>query len=146
MAIDARIRLNLEAWLAAAAARGLLGGGADTARIPVRAIVCKSAREQALFDEVFAAWLSGDVAVSGASAPVQKMGDKGGAGRTRKSQVWRWRFWLLGLVALIALGVGGAWLAGAFDGKRAEVPVKPTEIQPAPATAPVAPQPLGEVR
>lgn len=59
MAIDARIRLNLEAWLAAAEARGLLGGGAGAARIPVRAIVCKSAREQALFDEVFAAWLSG---------------------------------------------------------------------------------------
>ena len=34
MAIDARIRLNLEAWLAAAEARGLLGGGAGAARIP----------------------------------------------------------------------------------------------------------------
>lgn len=150
MAIDARIRLNLEAWLAAAEARGLLGGGAGSARIPVRAIVCKSAREQALFDEVFKAWLSGDVAVPGASAPGQKLGGKGGAGKARKRQVWRWRVWLLGLIALIALGVGGAWLAGVFDASKPEVPVKPTEIQPAPApapaTAPVASQPLGEVR
>ncbi len=146
IAIDARIRLNLEAWLAAAEARGLLGGGAGSARIPVRAVVCKSAREQALFDEVFAAWLSGDVAVPGASAPDQKSGGKGGAGKAGEIKVWPWRVWLLGLLALIALGVGGAWLAGVFDASKPEVPVKPTEIQPAPATAPVAPQPLGAVR
>lgn len=148
MAIDARIRLNLEAWLAAAEARGLLGGGVGAVRIPVRAIVCKSAREQALFDEVFAAWLSGEVAVSGAFAPDQKSGGKGGAGKTRRSQVWRWRVWLLGLVALIALGVGGAWLSGAFEGKKPEVLVKAQEVQPAPAPeiAPAAPQSLGEVR
>lgn len=55
--IDARVRLNLEAWLAAAAERQLLGEAPASAHVPVRSIVCKSAREQLLFDQLFGEWI-----------------------------------------------------------------------------------------
>ena len=55
--LDMRASLNLEAWLDAALMRGWLTDDPACARGPVRAIMCKSAREQATFDAVFDGWL-----------------------------------------------------------------------------------------
>jgi hypothetical protein len=73
---DTRAQLNLEAWLAAAGARGWLGAEASSARGAVRSILCKSAREQAAFDAVFEAWL----AKLDAPAQSRASGADGGAG------------------------------------------------------------------
>jgi hypothetical protein len=55
---DTRAQLNVEAWLDAAQARGMLTEDPADARGAVRSILCKSAREQAAFDAVFEGWLA----------------------------------------------------------------------------------------
>ena len=55
--LDTRAHLHLEAWLDAAQERGWLTADPSGARGAVRAILCKSAREQAAFDTVFDGWL-----------------------------------------------------------------------------------------
>lgn len=54
--VDTRTRLNVEAWLHAAQERALLTPDPACAQGALRAIVSKSAREQQLFDQIFAAW------------------------------------------------------------------------------------------
>jgi len=69
--LDTRAALNVEAWLDAALARGVLPGDAAGAQGPLRAILCKSAREQMAFDAAFERWAAnpGGVGVPGPKPP-----------------------------------------------------------------------------
>ena len=56
---DTRSALTVEAWLQAMAQRGALPDTAGDARGALRAMLCKSAREQAAFDLAYDDWLQG---------------------------------------------------------------------------------------
>ncbi len=107
--MDTRAHLHLEAWLDAAQERGWLTADPSSARGAVRAILCKSAREQAAFDTVFDGWLGawdnpeplvGPKPDDG-PGPVQ---DAAARQVARKRSVRRW---LLG--GLVMLLLGEAW-------------------------------------
>lgn len=58
LTVDARTRLNIEAWLNAAQERTLLTDDPHSAQGALRSIVSKSARDQKVFDQVFESWCS----------------------------------------------------------------------------------------
>ena len=131
--VDARVTLLVEAWLLEAVRRGALGSGsAEGARAALRAIVAKSVREQALFDEVFTAWIAGTTdelaphsPPEPVPAPLSVMPANAGthADRPRWPQAWilafarmtgwdtRPRWELLGNALGVLLIVAGGWMS-----------------------------------
>ena len=67
--IDLRVRLAIEAWIDAAQRRGELPAGREDIRNVLRAIVCKSQRDQVAFDVTFDGWVRGRHAELSLPAP-----------------------------------------------------------------------------
>lgn len=130
--LDTRASLNLEAWIDAAQERGWLNDDPASARGAVRAILCKSAREQEAFDIVFDQWLLRWDRPAPAVAPTAPEGtalDAAAAAQAaalaRQRQQRRWLFALGSALLLL-----GAMVAG-----RKLWPPAPPVVLPTPVAA-----------
>jgi len=136
--LDTRAALNVEAWLDAAAERGVLPADAADAQGPLRAILCKSAREQMAFDAAFERWAADPEAAMAAVAKpqaterTQEAASQADERARRVQRLARLKAFASALAAIAALALGYlAWTHW-------RLPSPPPVIEPA-AQAPSAP-------